>query len=223
MKCILVEDNFNYALEIEILLKELNIQLIDTLDNGKDALVSILTKNPDLVIMDIELNGKLKGTDVAEKITHLKIPIIFVTSFDTKENFEKAEKAINYGFLTKPIKKFDLQRTIDLIKLRLNSKSDKPIESDNFLLIKSSENFHKIEKAKISYVEEESYVTRSKLSDLEKILPSNFLRCHRSYIINLDFLSTINFKDNSLIIAGESININNTAKKQIERHFKILK
>jgi len=234
MKCILVEDNFNYALEIEILLKELDIKLIETIDNGKDALVSILTKNPDLVIMDIELKGKLKGTDVAEKITHLNIPIIFVTSFDTKENFENAKKANNYGFLTKPIKKFDLQRTIDLINSRLNSSKENTLENEEYLLIKSSDNFHKVEKAKINFIkaegnyanvfiEKNSYLTRSKLTELEKILPSNFIRCHRSYIVNLHFLNTVNFKDGIIKIGEESVNINSAAKKQIERYFKILK
>jgi len=235
MKCIVVEDDFDYALELEMLLENLEIELAATLDNDKDAIVSIMKNKPDFILMDIEIKGSLNGADVAKELKHLNIPVIFITSFDTSDNFEIVKDIPNSAFLTKPIKKFDLQSTLDiLLTLKANKQLDQSKKEDK-ILMKGVKQFYHIDKNKILFIkadrnysmvfiDNDKYLIRYKLSELEEILPDNFIRCHRSYIINLNCIQSVDFTNNTVHMNNtENIKLNLEAKKKIEDYFRILK
>ena len=115
LNILIVEDNFSFGLELEILVKRLNHTVINIADNSGDALVEILDKKPDVILMDIDINGKLSGIQIAEKISHLKIPVIFITSFADNEHSEKATIIENTTYLTKPVDQFTLKGALDLL------------------------------------------------------------------------------------------------------------
>ena len=93
LKILIVEDNISFALELEMILDEIGYQIIATVDNSAEALDIIFSKEPDLILMDIDIKGNLSGTQIGQKIKHLNIPIIFITSFDNKERYEDARQS----------------------------------------------------------------------------------------------------------------------------------
>jgi PAS domain S-box-containing protein len=81
-------------------------QAIQQLENGEC---------PDLVLMDISLQGKMDGIEAARVInTNFYIPVIYLTSYVEKSIFEKAKSTNPYGYLTKPFKKDELQKVVEL-------------------------------------------------------------------------------------------------------------
>jgi len=97
--------------------------------NGREAVALIEELQPEVVFLDIRMPG-LTGIDVAKKISNSSW-IVFVTSFDeyAVEAFEN--EAIDY--LLKPVTRERLEKTINRIKRRLKSKSDKKINYEQLL------------------------------------------------------------------------------------------
>ena len=121
LNVLIVEDNFSLALELEIVCKKLGHNVLGIVDNSGDALIEILDKKPDLILMDINIKGKLSGIDIAEKMSHLTIPTIFITSLADEEHFNKASKIENSTYVTKPVSQYSLKAAINLIiKYSLN-------------------------------------------------------------------------------------------------------
>ncbi len=125
LNILIVEDNLSFSLELEMLIDEMGYQLVDSVDNSERALEIIHSKMPDLILMDIDINGNLSGTQVGEKIKHLDIPIIFTTSFDDESHYKDAQDSNIIGYLIKPISKFSLKTNIDMAIKNIASKKMK--------------------------------------------------------------------------------------------------
>jgi len=99
----LAEDQklLNTALATLLSLED-DLEVIGTATDGEDALSSIITKNPDVAILDIEM-PKLSGLDVAQQIHLLKLPIkvIILTTFANAQYFAQAVAADVNGYLLK--------------------------------------------------------------------------------------------------------------------------
>lgn len=116
LSILIVEDDLSFALEIEILVRELGHEVMARVDNDIDALLWMTTYTPDLVLMDVDINGELTGIQVAEETKGLKIPVLFMTSYGVDEYYEQARETNFLGYLEKPIHKFALRSTIDLVE-----------------------------------------------------------------------------------------------------------
>ncbi|MFH0974474.1 MAG: response regulator [Spirochaetota bacterium] len=134
---LLVEDTNTTAALISKILQENDFKVIDTVNNGEDAIVAAREKMPDLIIMDIYLKGKMDGIEAAKKInSEMDMPIIFLTGSDNLNNFDRIAEASPYGYLTKPFKSSDLIYSIktSLYKHELTLKLEENKEYLNALL-----------------------------------------------------------------------------------------
>lgn len=156
----------------------------------------------DILFMDIELNQNSSGIDYAIKI-HEKLPdtqIIFVTAY-TKKYIQEVFLTDNIacGFLTKPIERDYLKRMTENAKKALNS-------SYKLIYIKPiGKNPTVVNEKEICYIESTahkvSYVTKTdaievydKLNDVESALSPCFIRCHQSFIVNMNEIYSIESK-----------------------------
>ena len=89
----------------------------------------ILNYKPDIVIMDINIDGKLSGIEVAKKLKQLKTTFLFITSMKDKEFYEKAKQTTYIGYLIKPFDEVSLQSAIEL---ELTRRQDKSLSEDTF-------------------------------------------------------------------------------------------
>jgi DNA-binding response OmpR family regulator len=130
---LIVEDESIVALEIEEYLKLNGYNVVDICFNAKSAVEVALTKEIDLIIMDISLHNS-SGIDAAIEIKkRLNIPIIYLTSYVDEEVINNAIATNPSAYLTKP---FDQNELLASIKIALISKdrfnlSDKKITLDN--------------------------------------------------------------------------------------------
>lgn len=217
-KILIVEDEMVIAANISLQLSELGYKVIGILPRGRDALAQIQEEMPDIVIMDVHLKGELNGIETAKLMqeTH-RIAIIYVTAKSDEVYFKHAQQTHSFGFISKPFKKLDLQRIIELTIERIASKKrEEPRKtsflsknsSNNFIVndrifVKHRENMIKIDIKDIHYIEadrnycrvfskDKTYLLVGTLKNMEEKLPSkHFLRIHRSYIINLRCIDEI--------------------------------
>ncbi|RPI39076.1 MAG: response regulator [Methanoregulaceae archaeon] len=114
-KVFFVEDNKQIALLLSIQLAKLGYQLCGVADNGPDAVAGIWMSKPDIVLVDIELNGKPEGLEVGNFLdSKTDIPFIYVTGHDNPKILENAGKTAAKGYLTKPFSHHDLKTVLDM-------------------------------------------------------------------------------------------------------------
>lgn len=115
IKILIVEDEMVIAANISLQLSELGYEVTGILPRGEEALSHIKIDKPDIVLLDIQLKGELDGIETAQEIQkHYKIPIIYLTANSNEAHFNRAKETHPYAFISKPFKKLDLQRAIEL-------------------------------------------------------------------------------------------------------------
>ncbi len=115
LKILVVEDDKFISAIFSFFLKDLGYNLIARCQSGTGALEICERERPDVVLMDIHLEGEIDGIQTAERLQRdYEIPVIFVSSDTSNSVVERAIMANSYGYLVKPVQKKELGITIDL-------------------------------------------------------------------------------------------------------------
>jgi len=112
-RVLIVEDDGIIAEDIYSLLEDKGFSVTGVAHNGLDALDMLKNRNPNFVILDINLGSGMSGLQVA-KVIHEKheIPYIFLTSFDDDDTLNQAQRFGPYGYIVKPFQERTLLTTI---------------------------------------------------------------------------------------------------------------
>jgi len=119
-----VEDERIVAEDLRDMLKSLKYEVVGIVSSGEDAIQMAEETRPDLVLMDIQLNGQLDGVQAAEAIwAHQGIPVTYLTAFADENTLERAKATLPFGYILKPFEERDLKTTIEiaLYKQRMDS------------------------------------------------------------------------------------------------------
>lgn len=112
LSVLVVEDDYFIRDEISTILKTLGHTVVGEVANGETAVQEAQVLTPDIILMDIDLNG-MNGMDAAFKIQTLRpTPIVFLTAYDSEEFIEKSIQSGASGYLLKPPKAGDIQRAL---------------------------------------------------------------------------------------------------------------
>lgn len=225
LEILIVEDNLSYAIELEMIVSELEYQLLGIVNNADDALKMIYSKKPDLILMDIDIKGQMTGIDIAEKIKEEEIPILFLTSFDQEEFYQKALNTNLIGYLIKPVNKFTLRSAIEMaFNRKAKNNIEKEFPEEETLFFKRKGTLHKVKISDIlfiqangdytiAYTSDEKFYSTNRLSEISKSISDfNFFKVHRSYIVNLEQVNAVNIQGNSIHINDFEIPISRKNK-----------
>jgi len=114
-KIIVVEDEVLVADELKSRIENFGYSVPHVLAYGEKALEAIKECNPDLVIMDIILKGKIGGIQTAEIIRNeFDIPVVYITALSDKKTLDRAKVTEPYGYIIKPFNENDLYNTIEM-------------------------------------------------------------------------------------------------------------
>jgi len=103
-KALIVENNMILSLLYETYLEQLGFEVIDHLVYGRHAVDRAVMTCPDLILMDILLDGPMDGIEAARAISqNLDVPIIFITAHSDTERKERVARLRQAAFLEKPI------------------------------------------------------------------------------------------------------------------------
>jgi len=236
---LIVEDEMIIAANIALQLNTLGYEVSGIVPRGEEALIHIKEHEPDILLLDINLKGQLDGIQTAEIMqqTH-NIPIIYLTANIDDEHFGRAKKTNPYGFISKPFKKLDLQRVIELTINNVNNKETQQKETkqteaqeteslilNDSIFVRHNNAMVKVNIKDIFYIEAErnycrihskdkEYLLVMTLKDMDEKLPNrHFLRVHRSFIINLSQIDEI--ASSHIVIAKKAIPVSKPLKEEL--------
>src|SRR6266496_2500570 len=113
-KILIVEDEAISAMDIQQRLAGLGYPLPDVAYNGEEGVKKVQETQPDLVLMDIMMPGKIDGVAAAEQIrSRYDIPIIFLTAYTDEKTLHRAKTTAPYGYIVKPFQERELHIGID--------------------------------------------------------------------------------------------------------------
>ena len=108
-KILIVEDERIVAEDIKTKLEYVGYAVAGIASSGEDSLKKTEKLKPDLVLMDIVLEGKMDGLDAAAQIlSRFNIPVVYLTAYSDKRTLKKAKVTEPFGFITKPFESQDL-------------------------------------------------------------------------------------------------------------------
>jgi DNA-binding LytR/AlgR family response regulator len=214
IKIAVVEDEVIIADNICLTLEKLGYDVTEPASTYEEGLAMLQIEKPDIVLLDINLGGRKDGIDLAWKVKEdFDIPFIFLTANADAATVERAKQTDPPAYLVKPFNKDDLYTSIEIAlynfsKRKQEQKAKEHLSDDyvikDALFIKDGYYFHKAFFKDILYLESDNnYITvhtidkqhlvRTSLQNyIEHFDPKKFFRIHRSYVINLDHIQTIN-------------------------------
>ena len=225
IKCIIVDDETASQKVIEHFISETEIlQLIASFSNPKDAFKYLqLNNNVDLIFLDINMPQQ-HGLDFYKSLNPGP-PVIFTTAYPqyAVEGFEV--NAIDY--LLKPI---PYDRFLKSIKKVRDSQVSSNTTEQSFIGIQENKAIYKVEIDSIIYIEakgdyvkvitnKQTITTHSTFSNFIRQLPTSFLRIHKSFCINMGFITKLS--GNQVEVDGYNLPIGQTYKAKVLQSFKI--
>ena len=114
-RILLVDDDQDLCNFIGLQLAHFGYDLVATADRGEDAVLIASRLQPDLIIMDIHLNGEMDGIAAANAIHAVSdIPIVFLTAFCSDDLLRRAKKPDSFAYVLKPVNERELRVVIEM-------------------------------------------------------------------------------------------------------------
>lgn len=212
---VLCDDNQSILDRLSKMLESLFIK------HNFDATISFTSTNPEstleyvknnvvnAIFLDIDFKSQFSGLDLADKIRKTNKQIYFIFTSAHLEYILMAYKYKTFDFIPKPITVERLEETVLRMMDDINSVNKKSnfirLKNRNTIINQDSVQFIKKDGMKlVFYTDNRKYETYSSFNKIAEELPSNFVRCHKSYIANIDKICDINYKDNSIFFDSVS-------------------
>lgn len=231
MTCLIVDDNKIARTTLRQLASQIrDIDIAGECDNAMDAYNLLQEKPVDVILLDIEMPG-MSGLELTRNLGSTRPLIIFTTS---KKDYAAEAFDLNVAdFLVKPITPARFIQAIEKAKELLQSnRQEVNLREDEFIFIRDSNVVKRLKLDDILYAEamgdyvklhtpQRFYAIHSTLKAVEERLPaSRFFRVHRSYVVAVDKIDTI--QNGVLIINDRSIPVADAYRGALNKRMNIL-
>ena len=113
-RILVAEDEGIVALDIEKQLRELGYEVAVIVASGEEAIAQTAAQGPDLVLMDIMLEGDMDGVEAAQAIhAEQGVPVVFLTAYSDDQTLQRVKRTGPFGYLLKPFERRELYVTIE--------------------------------------------------------------------------------------------------------------
>jgi DNA-binding LytR/AlgR family response regulator len=231
MNCIIVDDNKIARATLQQLSSQINdLAVVGECDNAMDA-YNLLQEQPvDLILLDIEMPG-MSGLDLTRNLGNNRPLIIFTTS---KKDYAAEAFDLNVAdFIVKPVTPPRFLQAIEKAREILASRREEvSVREDEFIFIRDSNVVKRLKLDDILYAEamgdyvklhtpQRFFAVHSTLKGVEERLPaSRFFRVHRSYVVALDKIDTV--QNGVLIVNNKTIPVADAYRGALNKRMNIL-
>ncbi|MEL7148366.1 MAG: LytTR family transcriptional regulator DNA-binding domain-containing protein [Bacteroidota bacterium] len=234
---LIVEDDPNIADSLSEMLEILNHKVVGIAPSYEEAISLLEDNDAEIALVDIQLKGEKTGIDVAERLkSDFKLPFIFTTAYADKETIQRAAQHSPYGYIVKPYSMKEINAGIEVAiqnhKNIKEFKEDEGVFNQQSLFIKVNSRLVRIDMKDILFVEakgdytvfkteDKGYVVNSTFKNAEeKLDPNQFIRVHRSYIVNID--KVVDIEENNLLINEQIIPVSRGQKPNLLKRLNML-
>ena len=231
MNCLIIDDNIIARTTMKQLVRQdKSLTLVGECEDAMEAYQKIMSDPVDLLLLDIEMNG-MNGIELVKSLGSKNPIIIFTTS---KKDYAAEAFELNVAdYITKPVTTIRFLQAIEKAKEIFKSKKQEvKMEEDAFIFIRDSNIVRRLKLDEILFAEamgdyvklytkDKFYSVHSSLKEVESKLPdSKFLRVHRSFIIQVGKIDTI--EGGTLIINKKMVPVADTYRSILNQRLKIL-
>ncbi|MAX81533.1 MAG: response regulator [Crocinitomicaceae bacterium] len=109
----IVEDELIIAMINQRMMEDLGFEILSIATSGTEAIDIVKDNSPDLILMDIMIEGEIDGIQTMENIRSFSnVPVIYLTGNSDVRNKNRAERTSFIDFLVKPVSKNELKKSV---------------------------------------------------------------------------------------------------------------
>lgn len=242
LKILIVEDELLIAEDIRMHLIRMDYEVTETVVSYHEAISSIMSNLPDLILVDINIDGAKDGIELGRFIREeAELPFIYLTSHSDKSTVERAKVTQPNAYLLKPFKPESLYTSIEMALSHASSHNDTALDNSSeelffkdALFVKKNQSYVKLKIDDIALVKSEGnylyiydvnnerHMIRSTIKNFLANLPeSSFFQTHKSYIVNLNELNEVN--PNVVVLNNHEVPISKSRLDVLMRKIKTVK
>lgn len=222
MRIVIGEDEVLIAEHLRDIVEGFKHEVVG-LGHHKEEIIRMIDRTkPDLVLLDIHMEGKFDGIEIGEYVrNNFQMPIIYITAHSNQDIVHKALHTKPSGYIIKPFKPMDVFTALEIAVDKFSKST-----SENFILVKDAYKTIKVYLFDILYLKSDNnyveihtqktkYIERSSLENmLEGINSPDFVKVHRSYAINLSYANK--FTARCILVKGTEIPVSRKYSKQLK-------
>lgn len=231
MRILIVDDNIIARTTLKHLCSQVHdLEVVGECSHAMEAYNEINKQPIDLLLLDIEM-PEMSGLELTKKLLSKKLMIIFTTS---KKDYAVEAFELNVvDYILKPITPARFIQAIDKARELLESSHEEvEINNNEFIFIRDSNIIRRIKVADILFVEamgdfvklhtpSKFFAVHTTLKSVEDRLPADkFIRVHRSYIVALNKIDTI--QDGALILNGQPVPVADSYRIALNKKMNIM-
>lgn len=247
LKVLIVEGDAIHALELKTELMRMGHDVLGVVHDVTTALKVIFTHNPDLILMDVYMNGQPSGLQLGQRLINHNIPIIFITAHTNENIYQSAKKINTAAYLVKPFDYLTLRSAIDNTIRRseiphnaingYSTSRSSEIESmaKESIFVKHNNNLRRIAFNEINFIQSEGnysiihtterkYAVKISLRRIQLELPdSQFAQIHQRYVVPIQKISNIELSTAKVFLGEDILPLGRTYKSDLLDRFRYLK
>ena len=242
IKIMIIGDERLLAEKITMHLIAPDYEVCGVLSDSEEIFQHVKIQKPDIILLDMQLKGQTDAIQTAEEIKkQVATPIIFLISETNQATFSRAIMTRPAAFISKPFKKMDLQRAIELAIFNYvpreennnhSSETCDPVILSDRIFVHCRDKMIKIMVSDILYIEADrnysriftpnkEYLLSTTLKTIELRLPKEiFIRIHRSFIVNISLVDEVG--ESYVLIKEKHIPLSAALKEQLMKHLKTI-
>jgi DNA-binding LytR/AlgR family response regulator len=216
---LVVEDDPVIAADLVWLLKDFGYSPFPAVESADEARLLFENVRPDIVLMDVSIEGGVDGIDLAREIQERwDVPIVFLTAHHDRRTMDRIKAIRASAYLVKPLQGHSLQAALELALYNHSHRQLTSSESEEFQPLQGQEFFIKVKnqlrkfhvddmicmEAADNYAfihtRTEKHLINHTLKELEEKLPHSFVRVHRSFIVNMNAVDGI---EEDVVLVGK--------------------
>ncbi|MDX1651074.1 MAG: response regulator transcription factor [Brumimicrobium sp.] len=215
MKAVIVEDEILVADHLRKILEKQSVQVIKMVENTVDA-TQLILESPDIFLVDIRLADNSSGIDLGKKLCASRIPFIYITANNEMDIIKRAAITEPQSYITKPFNERDVIAAVELIRQKYYTSTSIEVPSPKGKISIAFEDISYLE-ADGSYTKiitpDKSFLTRKTLKEISAELGSQFIRIHRSFIVNKYKITSR--KASSVFIGHKELKISRSFREKL--------
>lgn len=234
LKCIIVDDETMARKALQRLCQQHEaLEVMAVCENATQALTVLAEQEIDLIWLDVEM-PELSGFDLLDRLPTM--PQVILTTSKTDYAFDAFQYQVT-DYLKKPIGQLRFKLAVEKVlaaqKKQEQTQKQEPVRlGDNkAIYVKNDGRYVRVPYDSIMYIENtgdyvkiltnnQSFVVYTTMKSLEEKLGAQFLRVHRSYIINLDKI--VDIEESNLVVASKVIPISRANKSELMSRLNLL-
>ncbi|MDO1501486.1 response regulator transcription factor [Winogradskyella maritima] len=221
----IVEDEPLIVSTIETALLKQGHKIVGDAEDTATALKEINILDPDLVLIDIQLDGHKDGIDLAFELDKRQQPYLYLTSQTDPNTITRVKQTNPLGYIVKPFTENGLRSNIEL------AWHTHTTQKKNYLIFKSNGKLRRLNQDSILYLKAfdnycyvvtafESYLVPHTLKYMSEDLDSTkFIKTHRSFWVNMQHIESID--KSTVMVAKHKIPLSSSNKNSVLAYFKM--